>query len=506
MKIQTGLFLAFFLVGVSLGDPYDYASSFGYVVPQQADPANTQQHGQDGLGQYHYGYSSPTSQKSEVKTADGVVRGSYQYIDANNLIQTVNYVSDSLGFRVAATNLPQGPSVPEQVVQPAPAPYVAPAPVVVAQAAPTTYVATAPVAPQVTPAHHPYYAYAPNYHYLPYLTGQAPTSQTPVAVAAPTPVAAPVPVNIVQAPVITKYHSQDEFGQYAFGYNDGLANRDEIRDANGAVKGSYNYVDINGVPQSVQYIADHNGFQVQGTTVQIDNGQAPLPVEDTPEVAAAKAAHLKIYSEIKNSMPDYEVAPVTIDEVDVPVVAVAAEPEPYVAEKTNVEYDTDDMEVIAAEPETVAKTVPYAATPVHYYAPAQGYYQAPVAPQVVQAPAPVAYYAPYHGYQPALAPHTVPATYQGPDLIAAPAPAAVAPVAVPTPEHSQFHAQDGLGGYNYGYATAESSKQEFRTPDGIIQGTYSYVDANGILQTVNYVSDAEGFKVAATNLPKAPIA
>ena len=66
--------------------------------------------------------------------------------------------------------------------------------------------------------------------------------------------------------------------------------------------------------------------------------------------------------------------------------------------------------------------------------------------------------------------------------------------------------QDELGGYNYGYATADSSKQEFRTPDGIVQGTYSYVDANGILQTVNYISDAEGFKVAATNLPKAPVA
>ena len=64
--------------------------------------------------------------------------------------------------------------------------------------------------------------------------------------------------------------------------------------------GSYNYVDINGVPQAVQYIADANGFQVSGTTVQIDDGQAPLPVEDTPEVAAAKAAHLKyVLSQLK---------------------------------------------------------------------------------------------------------------------------------------------------------------------------------------------------------------
>ena len=66
--------------------------------------------------------------------------------------------------------------------------------------------------------------------------------------------------------------------------------------------------------------------------------------------------------------------------------------------------------------------------------------------------------------------------------------------------------QGVLGDYNYGYATPTSSKQEFRSPDGVVQGTYSYVDANGVVQTVNYVSDAEGFKVAATNLPKAPVA
>jgi hypothetical protein len=69
-----------------------------------------------------------------------------------------------------------------------------------------------------------------------------------------------------------------------------------------------------------------------------------------------------------------------------------------------------------------------------------------------------------------------------------------------------FLFQDALGGYNYGYATPTSSKQEFKTPDGVVQGTYSYVDANGVVQTVNYVSDAEGFKVAATNLPRAPFA
>jgi hypothetical protein len=42
-----------------------------------------------------------------------VTTGSYQYIDANGLLQTVNYIADPVnGFRVAGTNLPVGPAVP----------------------------------------------------------------------------------------------------------------------------------------------------------------------------------------------------------------------------------------------------------------------------------------------------------------------------------------------------------------------------------------------------------
>ena len=41
-----------------------------------------------------------------LQTADGVTRGSYSYLDANGVYQTVNYISDAMGFKVAATNLP----------------------------------------------------------------------------------------------------------------------------------------------------------------------------------------------------------------------------------------------------------------------------------------------------------------------------------------------------------------------------------------------------------------
>lgn len=69
---------------------------------------------------------------------------------------------------------------------------------------------------------------------------------------------------------------------------------------------------------------------------------------------------------------------------------------------------------------------------------------------------------------------------------------------------SQFHAQDELGQYTYGYNDGLSSKVESKTADGITQGSYAYVDSNGILQNVNYISDdVNGFRVSASNLPTA---
>ncbi|KAH8408676.1 hypothetical protein KR215_010466 [Drosophila sulfurigaster] len=77
-----------------------------------------------------------------------------------------------------------------------------------------------------------------------------------------------------------------------------------------------------------------------------------------------------------------------------------------------------------------------------------------------------------------------------------------------TPTQQQYLTQDALGQYAYGYAEPHSSKQEIRGLDGTTRGTYSYRDATGKLQTVEYTADGEGFHVAATNLPRAvqPIA
>lgn len=75
------------------------------------------------------------------------------------------------------------------------------------------------------------------------------------------------------------------------------------------------------------------------------------------------------------------------------------------------------------------------------------------------------------------------------------------PLAIIAPISSQFHSQDNLGQYSYGYTDEHSSKIEVKTLDGITRGGYNYIDAEGKLQSVKYVSDATGFHVEATNLP-----
>lgn len=86
---------------------------------------------------------------------------------------------------------------------------------------------------------------------------------------------------------------------------------------------------------------------------------------------------------------------------------------------------------------------------------------------------------------------------------AAPVPVAVAPNPNPS---SQFQAQDEFGNIQYGYSNINSQKHEVGNTYGGVQGSYSYVDANGVVQTTNYIADAAGFRVQATNLPVAPTA
>ncbi|CAL7937908.1 unnamed protein product [Xylocopa violacea] len=57
------------------------------------------------------------------------------------------------------------------------------------------------------------------------------------------------------------------------------------------------------------------------------------------------------------------------------------------------------------------------------------------------------------------------------------------------------------GEHAFSYAGGPSAKEEIKGPDGVLRGSYSYVDANGDIQSAFYVADDGGFRVAATNLP-----
>merc|ERR1712039_266672 len=121
------------------------------------------------------------------------------------------------------------------------------------------------------------------------------------------------------------------------------------------------------------------------------------------------------------------------------------------------------------------------------------------------------YYAgyPYAGYGFAGLPY---AAAPAVTYAAAPAPVAatVAPVTYAAPiapyVGSQFHAQDEFGNLNYGYSNLNSAKAEAGNTYGGVSGGYSYVDANGVLQQVQYVADVAGFRVADSRLPEAPVA
>merc|ERR1712026_198368 len=244
------------------------------VVPVAvASPEPSQYHAQDDFGQYSFGYSDGNSVRQEVKTADGVIRGAYSYVDSDGIVQTVNYIADGLGFRVGATNLPV-----HEVDAPAAAPVaVAAAPAVapVAAAAPVAQVAS----PQVVQAYHPY---ASSYSYAaPVVQAAAPVvAAAPVAqAAAPVEAAAPAAVPVVAATVDAannQFHAQDDYGQFNYGYSNGHSTKQELKTADGVTRGSYSYVDANGLVQTVNYLSDAMGFRVAATNLPVHHVDAPV--------------------------------------------------------------------------------------------------------------------------------------------------------------------------------------------------------------------------------------
>jgi len=112
----------------------------------------------------------------------------------------------------------------------------------------------------------------------------------------------------------SQYHSQDLYGHAAYGFAAPHQAKHEVRDHAGNVAGSYSYVDAEGKLIKATYTAGVDGFKIHSNNLPVapvadlelpvapvytgvapvDTGVAPEPVQDTPEVAAAKAAHLEL--------------------------------------------------------------------------------------------------------------------------------------------------------------------------------------------------------------------
>ncbi|KAK2725533.1 hypothetical protein QYM36_000136 [Artemia franciscana] len=111
-------------------------------------------------------------------------------------------------------------------------------------------------------------------------------------------IATPFTVPLAPAYTASQYHSQDEIGQASYGYAHPGQSHAATRDAFGNVVGSYAYINPDGKEVRVNYVADSNGFRVASNDLPVaptapvfEVPAEPTPVEDTPEVKAAKAEH-----------------------------------------------------------------------------------------------------------------------------------------------------------------------------------------------------------------------
>merc|ERR1719495_2946722 len=92
------------------------------------------------------------------------------------------------------------------------------------------------------------------------------------------PVQVPVQVVKKEGEVSQQFHSQDDFGNYAYGYTNDNSEKQEVGNTrSGQVKGHYTYVDGNGMNRRVDYVADNNGFRAKGDGIKIKREAEPEP-------------------------------------------------------------------------------------------------------------------------------------------------------------------------------------------------------------------------------------
>lgn len=90
-----------------------------------------------------------------------------------------------------------------------------------------------------------------------------------------------------------QFHGQDGLGRVMFGYSDWNQGRLEARNANGEVRGQYQFTDPNGEDVEVKYWADSLGFHYSDNRPKV----VLEPTQETEEVLAARAAHAQAWKE-----------------------------------------------------------------------------------------------------------------------------------------------------------------------------------------------------------------
>lgn len=337
----------------------------------------------------------------------------------------------------------------------------------------------------------------------------------------------PIPVH--HAPATTQYHSQDELGQYAYGYSGGPSSKHEQRTADGVTSGGYSYVDANGLVQSLAYVSDPvNGFRVSGTNLPADSNtahHAALPVVHHAEVPvvrhaevpspyylAAAPAPLPVATSYSSVVHHHEAAaPVIVKSPSYyvpaahPLIKLAQPLTP--ASTSNVHYPEHAV-LLAARKKRSAGLYPslvsgYSAAPAHVVTVKHTEFAAPPAPIVhhlaapspyylaaAPAPAPVAtsYTSVTRHHEPAVAPvlaYAAPAAHvyaaPAPQVYAAPAPHTV--YAAPAP-HTVYAAPEP---HVYAPAVAVApAKSQFHAQDEHGQYTYGYTDGSSAKTETRY--------------------
>ncbi|XP_017042972.1 cuticle protein 6 [Drosophila ficusphila] len=163
---------------------------------------------------------------------------------------------------------------------------------------------------------------------------------------------------------ISQYHTQDEHGQYSYGYMAPLYSKHETRTVDGVIRGTFSYVDAHGETQTVDYVADAEGFHVTST---LPNQHAN---QETPEVAALRAQHLEAHNQAKLRLAgDSSVGPQPVQDTPEVAAAKVAFFKRFEAEKLRNQLLADKKVVVIAPPSPIAVR----SQPVYVYQPTTGF-------------------------------------------------------------------------------------------------------------------------------------